>query len=151
MNIICSPHEIIAGAFPLKNKGGEFGVSYDTNPDGIRYGDAQNGLLCVSRVPGGFLKIKRTAIEKLYAAYKGDFYFDNSSGKEFACCALFKTVIKDNLFYGEDIVFCDKWRAIGGQIYLEPRITFRHHGVTYWEGNLHETLLKQKESSIDNA
>ena len=38
-------------------------------------------------------------------------------------------------FWGEDMDFCNRWRAIGGRIWLDTNIKFQHAGRKTWEAN----------------
>ena len=40
----------------------------------------------------------------------------------------------------EDYAFCDRWREIGGQLWVYPDIEFTHTGNKSFTGNFHKYL-----------
>lgn len=149
--------EIVGGSYPMKNDWGRWTATLEKDRFGrnIRK-DVHEGhyLLKAQMLPTGFMRIKRTALERFANAYPGRIYQCPGADPEapgrvyvdFFECA------RDNLIrYGEDGYFCKLWRDIGGELWVDPDITLGHHGVKKWEGNLHETLLAQKASIIEIA
>ena len=41
----------------------------------------------------------------------------------------------------EDYVFCDRWRAAGGQVFVDPTIKLGHIGTWNYQGSLEEAVL----------
>ena len=102
----------------------------------VKFGAAINmdaqGLIAVERVGTGFMRIRRDCLEKMVAAHPAlRMARDGLS-------ALFDTSIVDGQFIGEDFTFCDRWRAIGGQVLIDPAINLSHHGAAAYD----EPLLK---------
>ena len=105
--------------------------------------DAQR-LIAVERVGTGFMRLRRDCIEKMVAAH-ASLRLTNPVAKDDAnFYALFDTMVVDGQFIGEDFTFCDRWRAIGGQVLIDPAINLSHHGAAAYD----EPLLKylQKNS-----
>jgi len=42
--------------------------------------------------------------------------------------ALFDTGIKDGSYLSEDYMFCDRWREMGGDIWVDTRLRLSHSG-----------------------
>lgn len=94
-----------------------------------------NGLFEVERVGTGFMMLRRQVIEKMIQAYpetrvqntiptkKGDFFH-----------ALFDFAIIDESYWGEDYLFCKRWREIGGKVWLDNDIITTHSGMHTFEG-----------------
>lgn len=141
-NILSSDHELVAGLYPLKNRWDEYGGMIYTDNNGFSLGNAESGLLKASLVPGGFFRIKRTAIQKMFVAYRESFYYERMCDRDMVICNLYECQVKGRRRYGEDYIFCQKWEALGGSIWVEPRINFGHYGVQGWHGNYHEYRLK---------
>lgn len=93
--------------------------------------DAQ-GLIAVERVGTGFMRIRRDCLEKMVAAHPTLRMARDGTH------ALFDTSIVDGQFIGEDFTFCDRWRAIGGQVLVDPTMNFGHHGGAAYD----EPLMK---------
>ncbi len=45
-------------------------------------------------------------------------------------------------FWGEDLIFCKKWIALGEHIWLDPNVTVEHIGRKSWQGNFMHHLQK---------
>lgn len=120
---------VVAGLYPKKSLGMAWPVAFD--PMGIKQTD--KGLLEAVGVPTGFLLIHRAVFEALQptvAAYCTD------EGQQ--CHAYFETRIEHGRYWGEDFVFCNRWRALGGKVWVMPDIGFEHVGVKVWHGNYHQ-------------
>ena len=99
--------------------------------------DAQR-LMAVQRVGTGFMRLRRDCLERLVAANPGLRLENPADPADPNFHALFDTGIVDGQFVGEDFLFCDRWRAIGGQVLIDPSMNFGHHGAATYD----EPLLK---------
>jgi hypothetical protein len=99
--------------------------------------DAQQ-LIAVDRVGTGFMRLRRDCIEKMVAAHPALRLKHPTAPDDGRFHALFDTAIVDGEFIGEDFTFCDRWRAIGGQVLVDPSMNFGHHGAAAYD----EPLLK---------
>lgn len=146
--------EVVAGIYPLKVinwdnaalkrlAGGE---TFQTAPllyvgtlctggELERHGRFATGIYC----GGGFLMIKRQAIEQMIAAYPEARYknvhaFSNAKGDEYY--ALFECLIdpETKTYISEDFGFCQKWRNIGGKIWLDTESRLTHIGAFNFVG-----------------
>lgn len=82
----------------------------------------------------GFMMISKNVLEKLsnhVPEYLNN-QFDNfgTKSKEF-----FTTMIKDDLLLSEDYTFCEKWRELGGKIFVDTSIKLKHVGSFVYEGS----------------
>jgi len=113
--------DFVGGAYRLKETAEAYPVGW-LKPDGELW--AQDGLLEVEYLPGGFLCLSRAVFARLKVAYPSRSYrhmaFDGH--------AYFDAPFKDGRLYGEDSAFCALWRAIGGKVWLDPELTLTHHG-----------------------
>lgn len=91
----------------------------------------------------GFMLIKREVFEKLnqHPAVKP---FSNDIGlpKELDphMKTYFDTAVREGRYYSEDWTFCENWRDLGGQIWVDRRILLRHVGTYTFDFNTHEKL-----------
>lgn len=67
-------------------------------------------------VPGGFLLIQRSVIENMSTIY--------GERNE----PLWAYQYEGRKFVGEDVAFCRRWRALGGQVWLHNRVLVKHIG-----------------------
>jgi hypothetical protein len=87
----------------------------------------------------GFLMIKRAAIARMVAAYPQTKFtavqsFPPSPPSEHLY-ALFDCAIEDGAYLSEDYAFCRRWRAIGGEIWLDTTSRLTHTGPYGFAGN----------------
>ncbi len=102
--------------------------------------DRQTGLLKAERVGAGFLRLRRDALELMTKSY-GELKYQDTSGKIRHC--LFDTSLRDNSMVGEDFTFCDRWRAIGGEIWVDPDIRLSHIGSKTFDKSIWDSLSPQ--------
>lgn len=152
------PHLIIAAAVPKKMDPATpaepqtfNNVMLDTTPDGQCY--VENGMLRATQIGSGFMAIKRAAIEKMMQAYPQR-YAPGDGGLHALHFNFFEAKIiwdeKDPMvtgqFWGEDLVFCKKWCALGEYIWVDPNVQMEHIGRKTWSGNFLHFL--QKHASV---
>jgi choline kinase len=79
----------------------------------------------------GFLMIQRSCFEKMQEAYPETRHVEGKLGEVYA---LFDTKVSgepawgDRFYVSEDYLFCERWKAIGGEIILDPSIRLGHVG-----------------------
>jgi hypothetical protein len=103
--------------------------------------DAQR-LIAVERVGTGFMRLRRDCLEKMVAAHAPLRLRNPAREDDRHFYALFDTAIVDGQFIGEDFTFCDRWRAIGGQVLIDPTMNFGHHGAAAYDEPLSKYLQK---------
>jgi hypothetical protein len=75
------------------------------------------------RMPAGFLKVTRRAIQRFMKGYPELCYGDpDNLGID-----LFNHGAHQGVWYGEDYAFCRNWRAIGGQVWLLADLNLTHN------------------------
>mgnify|MGYP001567469879 CR=1 FL=1 len=135
---------IVGGTYPLKRDILGFTAEVLTE-DGIPIG--RDGLIEAKFLPGGFMRVKRIVFEKLAEAYP-ELKYESSvvevmgSGITTAY-DFFGMGAFGRRFRTEDYAFCQRWRDIGGQLWVYPNIDFQHVGQKAYKGNYHEFLLRQ--------
>lgn len=111
----CHDVDFVGGAYRYKSDVEGYPVGW-LKPE--IWADPKTGLIDVAHVPGGFVCVKRSVFEKLAEAHPGRAY----SFQGHAMQAFFHVPPGG----GEDGAFCDDWRAIGGQVWLDPELTLTH-------------------------
>lgn len=101
-----------------------------------REGRFATGVYC----GGGFMMLKRQMIERMIAAYPESRYksahaYSNAKGD--ANYALFECMIdkETSAYISEDFGFCQKWRDIGGKIWLDTEGKLTHIGSYNFQGD----------------
>jgi hypothetical protein len=104
--------------------------------------DAQR-LIAVERVGTGFMRLRRDCLDKMVAAHAPLRLRNPAAADDRNFYALFDTTLVDGEFIGEDFSFCDRWRAIGGQVLIDPTMNFGHHGAAAYDEPLSKYLQKR--------
>jgi hypothetical protein len=147
------PEEVVVGSYPQKNAWGrwtsapvlEQGADGKAHPIGRVLPDG-SALVKSAFLAGGFMRIKRSALQKFKTAYPKFRYRDSSADPsapereyvEFSTC-----LIEDGLRWGEDRIFGKRLSAIGIDAWIYPNISFGHYGVKGWTGNFDKFLRGQ--------
>ncbi len=144
--------DIVAGVYPLKRDQGGFPVEIETR-DGTPVG--RDGLIKGRFLPTGFMRVKRRVFEKMAAAYPELKYEDSvvrtndralDGAYNFFGMGIFGT-----RFTTEDYAFCQRWRDIGGELWVYPNVSFEHVGAKAFQANYHEYWLTQPGGRIAKA
>jgi hypothetical protein len=131
--------DVVGGLYPMKS----LPVKWCVN--GIP-GAEQNdpsGLIEVTKTGTGFLLMKRHVFEKLNAhpAVKP---FTNDIGLDPALNpymkTYFDTAVRENRYYSEDWTFCENWRDIGGQVWVDKRVLLKHTGTYVFDYQTQDKL-----------
>lgn len=153
VRILERPESIVAGIYPLKRL---FPVGYPVElrtEDGTPMG--RDGLIEANFLPTGFMRVKREVYGRLIQNYPELKYEENvvevrGSGVR-AAYDLFGMGSFGQKFRTEDYAFCQRWRDIGGTLWVYPNIDFKHVGQHAFKGNLHEYLLRCPGGAEDPA
>ena len=89
----------------------------------------ENGLIEVECVGTGFMRISRKALQKVWDISKE---YTNEGRK---CRMVFDVQLVDGQLVSEDNVFCQKWRKLGGKVFIDPNMTCNHIGVKKYTGD----------------
>jgi hypothetical protein len=131
--------DVVGGLYPMKS----LPVKWCVNgiPDAVQ--DDPSGLIEVTKTGTGFLLIKRDVFEKLNAhpAVKS---FTNDIGLDPALNpymkTYFDTAVRENRYYSEDWTFCENWRDIGGNVWVDKRVLLKHTGTYVFDYQTQDKL-----------
>lgn len=101
----------------------------------------EDGLLEAEAVGTGLIKISKRALQQLWDAEPLHYRDPTTVGGN--ARGVFWFEIKDGHLWGEDIVFCRKWRALGGNVFTDPTIQTSHIGAHSFTGKLEDWLKEQ--------
>lgn len=93
------------------------------------------GLLKVDAIGTGFARLTKACIKALWDA--SPLYYEERNGKMEERRRIFDIEIDEERkeLVSEDTFMCKKWRSLGGEVYLDPRITVAHFGEKAFLGN----------------
>lgn len=131
--------DMVGGIYPKKENPICFPVKRLEGED-VR----EDGLLKVRMLPGGFMRMTRECLIAMTEHYSDLAYSDEAvPGKK--NCALFLPALLpmdngDNELWGEDFMFCRRWLDMGGEIFADTLLRFKHIGRASYEACYHEYL-----------
>lgn len=152
VHMCLQPEELVGGAYPVKNcweawtsiphwqeENGENVLKGRPLGDGT-------ALIEAFVLAGGFLRIKRSALEKFRSHYPDLWYAEPSSspqepGKRFT--QFFGAESVDHRFFGEDHMFSKHMRDMGIKMYIYPNVNITHWGYQQFPGNFDQFLKKR--------
>ena len=133
--------DVVGGLYPMKS----LPVKWCVNgiPDAEQ--NDPSGLIEVTKTGTGFLLIKRDVFEKLNAhpavkSFTNDIGLDpvlNPYMKTY-----FDTAVRENRYYSEDWTFCENWRDIGGNVWVDKRVLLKHTGTYVFDYQTQDKLYQ---------
>lgn len=143
LKLIETEGDVVAGTYRFKKDAEEYMgvIQDDVNALPVTRAD---GCIKATRVPAGFLKITKGAVNRFMTEYPHLCY-----GPKFSLSVdLFNHGAHDGAWWGEDYSFSRNWLAIGGEIWIVPDLDIAHHTTEKaYPGNFHEFLLSQPGGS----
>lgn len=98
-----------------------------------------------------FMKISRVVFETMIAAHpewKVPCAPEMPAAVKAAYHAFFRFGDEEQ---GEDFVFCDRWRALGGRVFIDPSIELTHVGEEAYTGRIAELMTVRSAPAADDA
>lgn len=148
LKIFRHPVDFVCGAYPQKKEP----ISFPLRTEGQKRPRATSELISLEGAPAGFMRLTRSAVEYMVSAYLDRCYEDVSDTREtFKAYSLFDVIFtpgKDGLpgtRLSEDLSFCARWRALGKEIFVDPRLNLFHQGNKVYQGSL-KSFLERLEA-----
>ncbi len=144
------PEPVLLGIYPKKSEETDFPVELAADPVSGELIELA-GLVRAVAGPTGFMRIKRAVLQALAerAEMFTDLEQDGSTPKHYG---IFESGIGSNgWWWGEDYTFCQKWNAMGGEIWVDPAIAFTHRGQRKWSAMLSDHLGTFRERASKAA
>lgn len=140
-------YEFVGAAYPTKNNWQDWSLRHYTTSNNAPQ-VTEDGFIVAHMVPAGFMRLRRSCLEKMADHYSARSYIDPSSIYKKITPSLFECSVDNLIRLGEDYEFCNKWRNMGGKMYCVPDVTISHLGVKVHEGNYHDFLMHQPGAVI---
>ena len=142
--------DVIGGLYPMKSLPVKWCVNGIPNVEE----DPNSPLVEVSKTGTGFMLIKRDVFDKLNA-HPAVRTFANDIGLprelDQYMKTYFDTAVREGRYYSEDWTFCENWRDIGGQVWVDKRVLLRHTGTFVFDGAAQEHTYKALRELYDPA
>jgi len=133
-----STKPIVAGIGVARKSEKVFFSMLDQDEDGSITMDKM-GLVLAKRVGTGFMMVRRDVFECLRQEHPEWIYMDQNSGKQIQ--AFFDFQCTPDGYIGEDYTFCDRARAHGFTVWIDPTIKLGHMGMHEFEGDFGNDFL----------
>lgn len=105
----------------------------------------KNNTLKVKHIATGFMLIKRHVIESMIKAFPSTKYTDDvnflTPDENKYAYALFDCSVENGTYCSEDWVFCNRWKNMGGNIYVDITISLTHTGIEDYKGLYMSSIL----------
>lgn len=142
LRLVDYPVDFVAGLYPQRRDPIDFCCRWLPNPE-IELSEL--GLIEVAGVPAGLMRLSRAMLEKMVAQY-ADTQFHCSQAPNDTAFDLFGAYRIGRTKFGEDYSFCNRWRDIGGQIWVDPGIRMGHTGNKTFVAQVGEWLQSKGET-----
>lgn len=143
LKLIETKGDVVAGTYRYKKEPEEYMGGLLSGPMGdpiVR----DDGCVSAFAVPAGFLKITRYGVNRFINAYPELCYGERCSPH----VDLFNHGAYNNVWFGEDYRFSERWIKKCGEIWIVPDLNIAHHTTSEaFRGNFHEFLLRQPGGS----
>lgn len=104
-----------------------------------------DGLLEVEGLPTGFMRLRRCVLERLAATAE---HYWNRGDRRGKIPILFERTFADDIRWGGDLAFCNKWRATGGKVYAAPEIRLGHTGDMIEHESLGAWIRRDRDETL---
>lgn len=132
------PVKGIVGGVPRTRKTNKVYIAQlDQDEEGLTMN--KMGLVRAKRIATAFMLVRREVFERLVNENPQWNYYDHSSDRQLN--AVFDFLVTEEGYMGEDYLFCDRARAIGYEIWIDPTIKLGHMGVQEYEGDFGKDVL----------
>lgn len=153
LRLIETDGDVVAGLYRFKETEEHYMGVLDDGPNG-RQILRSDGCIKATRVPAGFLKITKEAVDRFMGSYPDLVYGPHYNPS----IDLFNHGSHKRQWWGEDYAFSRNWLDCGGEIWVVPNLDLDHHHIytnngveehAVYSGNYHEFLLRQPGGSND--
>lgn len=153
--LLAAEEEFICGLYPRRSDPLTFNFRADYDgKDGVLNVNDKGLIEGIWAVPAGFMLLSRAACEKMVAAYPHLIFesekVQDVNGKYvggYTAHALFDPYFlsqgegRPPVKLGEDYAFCQRWKDIGGKIYVDPAVIMGHTGRKTFLGKLGDVFI----------
>lgn len=150
LRLVAHEEPIVGAAYRKKNRWNQWTATLSLDANSVPHGKiTETGpLLAASRLPFGYLRIKKAPLLKFQEAFPERWYWDTTDTKDATrvkVTQFITTALRDHEFFSQDFNFSEDMKALGFELWLEPNITIGHFGLTEYIGNLDQYLRGLKE------
>jgi hypothetical protein len=142
INLCSHDVDVVGGSYPFKDDSGDFPLRW--HPDGF---DENMRLWRVDAVTPGFFRVTRKALEKMARLMPHLEFKDRGTAEGQKFYMFFDNAVRSTGVYDEGYTFCEKWRQLGGTVWLDPDTNITHIGQkAFNHGSQRQWLARKAET-----
>lgn len=127
IKIAHQPVDFVGGCYRFKLKEECYPIQWMENQE---IWANRMGLIEVQSLPTGFLSLSKNVFQAMKDKYPDRYSVLRNQNGNVKSFNYFQMPVVDGILYGEDYYFCREWKAMGGQIFLDPELN-----LTHWDFN----------------
>lgn len=133
-------YDVVGCAYRMKtDDGGIYSIHFNRDEEGKPLMLEGGELLSCTRLPGGFIAMKRSVLKRLWDTHSDqEFKHHGVVYRNIYDCRYDK---EESCYIGEDYVFCDKVIAEGFSMVCMPKTILTHIGSKGYAGNLYDSII----------
>ena len=124
-------HDAVMAVYPRKKQPIDYAFTYEPNADGRARVHPVTGCVEIVKGPAGFFMVSRRTVQSVCDANPHLKYEIGEANDEHRYALFNPDPPERGVLFSEDITFCRRLRAIGGAVWMDPRIALSH-----WSGNV---------------
>lgn len=129
--------QLIGGAYPYRVQDkNDYAANIKLDANNVPVADIECGIIECNFIPTGFMRIRRDVFNILDEKYPDNTDYIGEK-LHFRTGYLFD---KDKRWWGEDVYFCKICMDAGIKVWVDPSITFIHHGILLKAGKYQDFL-----------
>lgn len=148
--------DVAVGPYRKKNDRDEYNFEFVPHSEGKVGVCSRTGALEVMRAGTGFMLIRRRVFEAMREALPNIAYQERrKDGTWRQVWTFFEFQIRETPWgrqqFSEDFNFCERWRELGGDLWMAPDLKLKHWGPHAWAGDLSKSLEIDMPASASSA
>ena len=137
LTLIEADGDVVSGNYRFKKDEVEFMGTLIPGIDGFPQVRKDGGVKA-HFVPAGFLKVTRNAVSRFIKAFPELCFGDRCNPS----VDLFNHGAWEGMWYGEDFAFSRRWRELGGELVILPKLNLVHHTADKEYGGTFDAYLR---------
>jgi len=158
--LLNAEEDFVCGLYPRRSDPLTFNFRSDDETNGNLSVNDKGLIEGIWAVPAGFMLLSRACCEKMVEAYS-NLIFESEKVKDvngnevggYTAHAVFDPYFLEQgngrppVKLGEDYAFCQRWKDIGGKIYVDPAVIMGHTGRKTFLGKLGDIFVAEETES----
>jgi len=134
LRLAAHDRKFVGATYAKKNRA-KYDPALVPQPGPVQVTDGE--LIEIRCLPGGCMMIHRDVVQQLIGAHQDLWYWDQHGDTRRRVYDLTSPYIDpaEHILWSEDYALCLRWRALGGDIWLDPNIQLAHHGTAVFDGD----------------